>query len=144
MLVTLLLLLALTCGAAIALGLLIVGLFEAPWLFLLVLLGLGLWGLQRVAVYATAEDEPTSEEAPTEPSAQPASPIHDGPTFTYRGVKYNAPSPEKSQGESAQVTEGVYRGQRWRRTNNADTSESAPSSAQPRPEMKYRGHTVQQ
>jgi hypothetical protein len=147
MFVTLLLLLALTCGAAIALGLLIVGLFEAPGLLLLVLLCMGLLGLQRLAVYvAAAEDSDVAVSAATsssttESSGSPEPAANSGPTYTYRGVKYSSPSPEKPKGESTTTTEGIYRGQPWRRTN-ADTSESSSPASSSQPEIKYRGHNV--
>jgi len=144
MLVTLLLLLALTCGAAIALGMLIVGLFEAPWLLLLVLLCLGLLGLQKLAAYAIAEEDVASDVSPpakTNHSVQPDSPANDSPTFTYRGVKYSAASLKNLDEESTTVSEGVYRGQPWRRNNTAP-AKSPSSSSKPSSEIKYRGHTV--
>jgi len=119
--VVLLILLALTSGIAILLGLMVVGLFEAPWPVLLSLLFVGLWGLQRLAAHATewdssvetTEAQSTATKAPAPP---PESQTDDGPIFTYRGVKYHAPTPtQPSQEQSTTITEGIYRGQHWRR-----------------------------
>ena len=153
MFVILLLLLALTSGVAMALGLVIVGLLEAPWLVLLAILGVGLVGLQRLAADATAEGDNlwatsgTSSTADIERAVPPESSTDDRSTFTYRGVKYDSPSPEKSapakssSGDETTVTEGIYRGQPWRRTST-DASEQTPPSPESMTEIKYRGQRV--
>ncbi|MBD2426235.1 DUF4278 domain-containing protein [Phormidium sp. FACHB-1136] len=148
MLVTLLLLLAMTCGAAIALGLVIVGFLEAPGPVLLLILCFGLVGLQRLTAHAITQevsDELASGVQPSSTSedcsAQSESPANNSPTFTYRGVKYSSPSSQKPDGEEATVAEGIYRGKPWRRTNT-DASKQMPAPSDLTGEIKYRGHPV--
>jgi len=144
--VVLLILLALTSGVAILLGLAVVGLLEAPWPVLMSFLFFGLLGLQRLAARAISWDSnleasETQVSQVRERSAPPESPDDDSSTFTYRGVKYRSPSSTKpSADEPPTITEGIYRGQPWRRSS-ADTSQQSPSAEQP-PELKYRGHKV--
>lgn len=144
--VVLLILLALTSGVAILLGVMVVGLMEAPWPLLLSVLFMGLFGLQRLAVRVAAENEEIatwSAQADTA-KAPPASPevsADDRPTFTYRGIKYHPSALSKpSTDESPTITEGVYRGQRWQRAST-DATTPRPSSASSM-EIKYRGHRV--
>jgi hypothetical protein len=153
MVVILLFLLALTSGVAVTLGLVIVGLWEAPWLVLLAILGIGLVGLQRLAAYATADGESswatsgTPSSLDSEHPVVPESSTNDPSTLTYRGVKYCSPSPATPDplklhtDEGTTVTEGIYRGKPWRRTH-VDASEPTPPGAESLTEMKYRGHTV--
>lgn len=145
--VVLLILLALTSGVAILLGLMVVGLLEAPWPILMSSLFLGLFGLQRLAANAiewdsdleASETQVSQEKARSVP---PESPADDSSTFTYRGVKYRSPSSTKpTVEEQPTITEGIYRGQPWRRSS-ADTSKQAPPSSEQPPELKYRGHKV--
>lgn len=142
----LLVLLALTSVVAIFLGLMVVGLFEAPWPILLSLLFVGLFGLQRLAARATAGDNSwAAAQAPTSAETEQPEPseasANDGTTFTYRGVKYRSTtSPPPASDEQPTITEGIYRGQPWRRTST-DASKQPPSSEQPT-ELRYRGHRV--
>jgi hypothetical protein len=150
--VVLLVLLALTSGVAIVLSLMVVGLLEAPWPILLSLLFLGFFGLQRLTAHATdltaslptTKTQASSEpEQPTPPEIQASESQADGQTFTYRGVKYRSPSSaQPATDEPPSITEGVYRGQRWQRTNHSDATQQLPPSSDQPSELKYRGHRV--
>lgn len=144
--VVLLLLLALTSGVAILLGVMVVGLLEAPWPVLVSLLGLGFWGLQRLAVHATDWDSSldvlSAQSSPEQaPAAQSEESATDHPTLTYRGVKYHSPSTTEPSHDEPTTIEGVYRGQPWRRSSG-DASAQTPSSSEPSSEIIYRGHKV--
>ena len=143
----LLILLALTSGVAIILGLMVMGLLEAPWPILLLLLVIGFYGLQRLTARAIAETPDLStfqpqSSAETEPVAPSAEAEADNSsTFIYRGVKYRSSSlTAPSVDEPPKVIEGIYRGHRWRRSS-ADSSKPKSVSEQPT-ELKYRGHPV--
>jgi hypothetical protein len=143
----LLILLVLTSGVAILLGLAVVGLLEAPWPVLMSFLLFGLFGLQRLAARAIAGDSDLAAAATQvsqaqERSAPPESPADDSATFTYRGVKYHpSASAKPTTDEPPTITEGIYRGHPWRRSSVDASKQMPPSSAQP-PELKYRGHKV--
>lgn len=145
----LLLLLALTSGVAIALGLMAVGLLEAPWPILLALLLVGLYGLQRLTAQAVEWDaslEALSAESiaskKQKQTTSSESSTDDGTTCTYRGVKYRASTPtQPSSDKSPTVTEGIYRGQRWQRVDTGASKQDSAASDQSS-EIKYRGHRV--
>lgn len=135
-------LLATAVGIISALGLMIVGLVEAPWQLLLVGLLGALYALQRQG-WASESGAPISDvdeppaiapnpaqsSAPAKPepdSAQSSSSRNteaadDGYELTYRGIRYRAhATPESSSAEqaanrSSTKTEGIYRGQPWQR-----------------------------
>lgn len=140
-------LLATAVGIVSVLGLVIVGLVEAPWQVLLLGLLTALYALQRqiraselvaqasdiappqaIAPNATLTSAParlgrteiaestSGEEAEVAVEADDA-----GYELTYRGIRYRSSPPPgtsataKTEGDSANTTEGIYRGQRWQR-----------------------------
>ncbi|PSN16043.1 hypothetical protein C7293_04580 [filamentous cyanobacterium CCT1] len=137
-------LLATAVGIVSALGLVIVGLVEAPWQVLLLGLLTALYALQRQiraservaqasdivpdATVASVSAQPDPEIALTS-GASPevkADVADNGYELTYRGIRYRSsqPSPETTptgspEGDSANAPantiEGIYRGQRWQR-----------------------------
>ncbi|MBE9158935.1 hypothetical protein IQ265_19150 [Nodosilinea sp. LEGE 06152] len=137
-------LLATAVGIVSALGLVIVGLVEAPWQVLLLGLLAALYALQRqiqaselvaqasdiVPPEAIAADAPldkpnpagTAESTPGEEAEAAVEAGDAGYELTYRGIRYRSshPSPgasatAKPEGDAAETTEGIYRGQRWQR-----------------------------
>lgn len=144
--VVLLILLALTSGVAILLGVMVVGLMEAPWPILLSVLFMGLFGLQRLAVrVAEGNEEIAAWRAPANvakgPPVAPEAAADDRPTFTYRGIKYHPSAlTQPPTDEPPTITEGVYRGQRWQRAS-ADAANPTPASGRSL-DIKYRGHRV--
>ncbi len=141
-------LLATAVGILSAMGLVVVGLVEAPWQVLLTGLLAALYGLQRVvngggeaqmlgmllrspspsqAVEHQAQeaaDVPAPATPPTAAATLPAATAADTYELTYRGIRYQvkkaSPASAAEPGDAAgavqpQPTEGIYRGQRWRR-----------------------------
>ncbi|HZG39102.1 MAG TPA: DUF4278 domain-containing protein [Nodosilinea sp.] len=124
-------LLAIAVGITSALGLVVVGLVEAPWQVLLLGLLAALYGLQRQieasqSVAQASELEGAQAIASNVTPATPAcpesaqasdengsNPSDEGHELTYRGIRYRMtqPTPEASTPK----VEGIYRGQRWRR-----------------------------
>ena len=123
-------LLAIAVGIVSALGLVVVGLVEAPWQVLLLGLLAALYGLQRqiwasqLAAQVNELEGPQSLVSDVTPPAAPtksaqvsdengSKPPDEGHELTYRGIRYRMtqPTPEASTPK----VEGIYRGQRWRR-----------------------------
>ncbi|WP_008314254.1 hypothetical protein [Leptolyngbya sp. PCC 6406] len=122
-------LLALTVGAVLLICMGFVGLVEAPWPVLLLLLLSAFYGIQRLS----DEQSPVGDHRPLPPDGvtlapppvsedQSSSP--DSNQLVYRGVPYKPHSADVSQaGEDAVapeaepiVLEGTYRGCRWRKS----------------------------
>ncbi|MBE9136575.1 DUF4278 domain-containing protein [Nodosilinea sp. LEGE 07088] len=135
------LLLTIAVGSLAAVGLVVVGLVEAPWQLLLLGLLAALYGLQRQVGATEVEDlsNPSPESALTNRADAPesstlpsgslnsdplvatfadenASRPQDGDELTYRGIRYSRPklASDLPPGESEKV-EGTYRGQHWQR-----------------------------
>ena len=134
-------LLATAVGILSAMGLVVVGLVEAPWPVLLTGLLAALYGLQRVvngggeaqmlgmslrlpSPSQTVEHKapesaagPAPATSPTTATAPPADTAPDTYELTYRGIRYQVKkAPPASAAEpDDKPAEGIYRGQRWRR-----------------------------
>ena len=131
-------LLATAVGIVSILGVVIVGLVEAPWQVLLLGLLAALYALQRqiraselVAQASDIAPDTTMTSVSVKPdSAEIASPASeatgaavdaddDGYELTYRGIRYRsspAAQPEANPADApANTIEGIYRGQRWQR-----------------------------
>lgn len=119
-------LLAIAVGSLSAIALVTVGLVEAPWQLLLVGLIAALYGLQRQAWASEAispdwvRPEATSDlgaaapSAPPDPTAEAAG--EGGQEFCYRGIRYRVPKTDTDALPASDTpTEGIYRGQPWRR-----------------------------
>lgn len=143
--------LAIAVSTVLALFLGLVGLLEAPWQVLLVILLIALYGIQRVSAAASmdamaaphlaahGEAIPPDREAVEPPTAPEGK--ADEATMTYRGVPYQ-PKPKTSDlaaDDSADTIklEGVYRGCHWQK--------SIPAHLQPKetdPQITYRGKKI--
>ena len=143
---------AIAVGAFTGLLLMFVGLVEAPWQILLVLLIAGLYSLQRIS--AETENLPTVlsniretniqetdiRKKPEQPIAKETiqkDTIQPEKGLQYRGARYPEHHDDAASAtDSPQVVEGTYRGHHWQR------SQSAPSNSSPPMEVTYRGHKV--
>lgn len=149
--------LAIAIGAITALMLMVVGLVEMPWPFLLMLLIGGLYSLQKLSLqsYAFMDTQATQQdpghlkggdEQKQSTGTQTTVNVeqtHDA--LRYRGVRYSQEQPampiESTDNDSPrpvlpQPIQGKYRGQQWQRSPLSEPTPTASS------EIKYRGHKV--
>lgn len=147
--VVFLLLVLIAVGSMLGLAVGVVGLLEAPWPVLLVLLGIAFYGLQRLDTPPDASiDTPSNGQAPGPSPLASEDTIPNGAVpnnatpspLTYRGVAYqsrqetlaiedpaspSAPSPDGPPPQG-KLIEGMYRGQKWQRV--VDNDDAPPSS----------------
>ncbi|MEO1069591.1 MAG: DUF4278 domain-containing protein [Cyanobacteria bacterium J06638_6] len=134
-------LLTIAVGSLAAVGLVVVGLVEAPWQLLLLGLLAALYGLQRQVGATEVENlsNPSpesalinradatqsgplasgalnSKSATAAPGNENTDHAQDGDELTYRGIRYSRPksASDRPPGKSEKV-EGIYRGQHWQR-----------------------------
>jgi hypothetical protein len=135
-------LLTIAVGSLAAVGLVVVGLVEAPWQLLLLGLLAALYGLQRQVGATEVEDylsNPSPEAAvtnraeATESSTPPSGGLNptsltaasvnedtdraqEDDELTYRGIRYSRPKLASDQPPAkSEKVEGTYRGQHWQR-----------------------------
>jgi cytoskeletal protein RodZ len=140
--ITLLVLLAIALVAFVALTMLVIGLFEASWLVLLLILLIGLASIQILSMQrlsitgATLDENEQSESSPVKESPSLTSSKESEPDHIYRGVHYTQDTQECATPPSnatPNVVHGTYRGRPWQHPSTQQPNTPKPT------ELTYRG-----